>query len=329
MTKELIIINEQSGIPLIGTIMFGIIDRGTNLLQIRPTTECPLNCEFCSTDSGPKSRTRQTDYRIDTNYLIKWLEEVVKEKECEIEANIDSVGEPMMQPDFTNLVKKIKQIKAITKITMQTNGVLLTKQKITELEKAGINRINLSIETLNPEKAKKLSGNQNYDVNKIIETAKEITKTKIELLLAPVWIPKENDSDIEDIIKFAKEIGAKLGIQKYETYKYSRKVKGAKTVNYWKFYKKLEEWEKKYDIKLKLSKEDFQIKKCKRIPEVLEVGDKIMAEIKCKGWMQGQMIGTAKNRAITINNCNKEIGKSSLIKIVENKNNLYIAEMIK
>ena len=41
------------------------------------------------------------------------------------------------------------------------------------------------------------------------------------------------------------------------------------------------------------------------------------------------MIGTAKNRAITINNCNKEIGKSSLIKIVENKNNLYMAEMIR
>ncbi|MBT4440771.1 hypothetical protein HOC98_01565, partial [archaeon] len=47
-------INED--IPLMGCIAFGIIDRGTNLLQVRATSMCNLNCVFCSTDSGPFSQ---------------------------------------------------------------------------------------------------------------------------------------------------------------------------------------------------------------------------------------------------------------------------------
>ena len=41
--------------PLVGHVAFGIIDRGTNLLQIRPTSLCPLSCIFCSVDAGPRS----------------------------------------------------------------------------------------------------------------------------------------------------------------------------------------------------------------------------------------------------------------------------------
>ncbi|HDD34251.1 MAG TPA: radical SAM protein, partial [Thermofilaceae archaeon] len=45
-------------IPLIGHLAFGIVDRGTNLLQIRPTSSCPLSCVFCSVDAGPASKRR-------------------------------------------------------------------------------------------------------------------------------------------------------------------------------------------------------------------------------------------------------------------------------
>jgi len=65
--KPLIYItNDLFGIPLIGSIYFGVIDRGTNLLQIRPITGCPLNCPFCSVDEGPISKTKLRDYIVDT-----------------------------------------------------------------------------------------------------------------------------------------------------------------------------------------------------------------------------------------------------------------------
>jgi uncharacterized protein len=324
--KQLFRITEDSGIPLIGTIMFGIIDRGTNLLQIRATTVCPLNCPFCSVDSGRFSRTRQADYEVELDYLLKWTREAVKFKNIPVEANIDSVGEPMAYPQIVELVHELAKIKGIYRVSMQSNGHLLSKEKIDRLAAAGLYRLNLSMNSMDAEKAKILSGIDSYDINKIVELAEYITKkTKIELLIAPVWMPNVNDKDIEDIIEFAKSIGAKIGIQKYEVYKYSRKMKGAKQDNWWKFYKKLMELEKKHDVKLKLSKEDFEIVNAERIPTKLEVGQKTDAKIVAPGWFSGQMIAVAENRCITINNCISEIGKTVKVKITDNKNNIYMA----
>jgi uncharacterized Fe-S cluster-containing radical SAM superfamily enzyme len=50
--------------PLVGHIAFGVIDRGTNILQVRPTTICPYNCIFCSVDAGPYSRYRQAEFVV-------------------------------------------------------------------------------------------------------------------------------------------------------------------------------------------------------------------------------------------------------------------------
>jgi uncharacterized Fe-S cluster-containing radical SAM superfamily enzyme len=325
--KQLVRITEDSGIPLLGAIMFGIIDRGTNLLQIRPTTVCPLNCPFCSVDSGPLSKTRQTDYEVELDYLLKWVKEAVKFKKTPVEANIDSVGEPMAYPDILELVDELTKIKGIHRVSMQSNGFLLTKEKIDRLSKAGLYRLNLSVNSLDAEKARMLSGIDSYDIKKIVDSAEYIAKnTKIELLIASVWMPNVNDTDIKDIIEFAKKIGARLGIQKYEVYKYSRKVKGAKSDNWWKFYKKLEELGEKHKISLKISKQDFNIIQAERIPTKLEVGQKTDAKVVAPGWLKGQMIAVANNRCITVNNCSQGIGKTVKIKIVENKNNIYIAE---
>ena len=46
-------ITADSDIPLVGSLYFGIIDRGTSLLQVRPSCGCNLNCPFCSVDAGP------------------------------------------------------------------------------------------------------------------------------------------------------------------------------------------------------------------------------------------------------------------------------------
>jgi uncharacterized Fe-S cluster-containing radical SAM superfamily enzyme len=324
--KQLFRITEESGIPLIGTIMFGIIDRGTNLLQIRPTTVCPLNCPFCSVDSGKFSRTRQADYEVELDYLLKWAKEAAEFKKIPAEANIDSVGEPMAYHQIIELVNGLAKIKGIYRVSMQTNGYLLSKEKIDRLAAAGLYRLNLSMNSMDAEKARMLSGIDSYDINKIAELAEYIAKkTKTELLIAPVWMPDVNDKDIEEIIEFAKKIGAKIGIQKYEVYKYSRKMKGAKHDNWWRFYKKLIELEKKHKVKLKLSKEDFDIINAERIPTKLEVGQKTDAKIVAPGWLSGQMIAVAENRCITVNNCSSAVGKTAKIKIIENKNNIYIA----
>ena len=318
-------ITKESGIPLIGVIQFGIIDRRTNLIQIRPTTYCNLKCKFCSTSAG----VHPVEYEVELNYLIEWVKHVIKLKECdEIEANIDSVGEPSTYPNLIELIEGLKKIPEIKLISMQTNGTLLTKEKIIELEKAGLNRINLSIHSLNEGLAKELADVHFYDIKKIIEIAEFIKKTKVELNLTPVYIPKINDEEIPKIIELAKSLDCNVLIQKYETYKYSRKIRKANDLTFYKFYKKIEEWEKKYNLKLKYTNFKFNIKNTKSLEKVFEKNEITKAKIILPGWYKNQMIASVKNRLITILDCKKHLNSKVRIKILNNDNNIYLAKQV-
>jgi uncharacterized Fe-S cluster-containing radical SAM superfamily enzyme len=324
---ELVRVSRDSGIPLIGCIAFGVIDRGTNLIQVRPTSVCNMKCPFCSTNANDAS-VHPTNYEVELSYLVDWVKEVVKFKGSGVEINFDSVGEVLTYKDFVKLVSQCSKIKGVSLMSMQTNGVLLTEKMVDALEKAGINRINLSINSLDVKKAKLLCGVDAYDIKKIVRIAEHISRSRIELLIAPVWMPNVNDSDIEDLINFAKSIGAKLGIQKYEIYKYGRKFKSAKHVNWWKFYRQLDSLEKKYNFKLKLTRNDFRIVRMDRIPQVFSRGDKVNVVVKAHGWIKGQMIGVADNRCININNCLAKVNDKIRVRIVEDKNELYVAEVL-
>jgi uncharacterized protein len=77
------LITEESGIPLIGSLYFGIIDRGTSLLQVRPSCGCNLNCPFCSVDAGPATKTRATSYEVEMEYLLGAVQEIARFKGCD------------------------------------------------------------------------------------------------------------------------------------------------------------------------------------------------------------------------------------------------------
>lgn len=319
----LIIINKQSKIPLIGLIQVGIIDRGTNLLQIRPTTICNLDCIFCSTNHS----LHQNNYIAEKSYLIETLKQIIKEKETDIEANIDSVGESTTYENLIDLITEISEIKQVKFISMQTNGTLLTKQFIKQLEKAGLNRINLSIHTLDENKAKTLANNKNYNLKHIISLIEFIKTTKIELNLTPVWIPEINDEDIINLIKFAKKTDTKISIQKYEETKFSKKLT-TKKMNWKNFYKELKSLEEKFKIKLIATKEDFNIVETKRIKKPIKIGQVINAKILAPGWYTDQSIAEYQNRAITIINQKFIPNKVIKIKIIEDSNNIYLAKKI-
>lgn len=316
---------EDTQIPLIGLIHLGIIDRGTDLLQVRIATNCNLNCTFCATNHSIK----RNHFTVKPDYLITWIKEAIKLKNNQVtEIHLDSVGEVLTNKKIIKIIKKIKALSQIKTISMQTNGTLLTKEKIKELEKAGLNRINLSIHTLNNTLAKKLSSKQTYNLKKILTIAKEINNSKIELLLAPVWLPNINDKDIEDLIKLAKRLNCKIGIQNYLEYPKTKKQKGVKKQSWFKFYNKLKSWEKEYNIKLKYGPLDFNNKRTKKIPLICKRRDKLQVKVISKGWNKNQCIATYKHRAITIHNCSKKPGDRVTIKITETKNSIYLAKPI-
>jgi len=326
--KTLIRIPQDAELPLTGLVQVGIIDRGTNLLQIRATTVCNLNCIFCSTDAGQFSKYRTTEYMVEPSYLVDWTKEVIKFKGS-VHAFMDSVGEVLTHPRFMDIVAGISQLQGVQTTAVETNGVLLTEEKVDELAEIGLSRINLSLHALDDGLNKKMTGFPAYDSRRILELIEYISKTPIELTLTPVWVPGMNDAEIPKLIEFARKIKNKkfpvIGVQKYEAHKLGRKPKNIKPISWWKFYRKLEEWENQLKMKLRISPQNFGIERRKSLPIVFKKGEKARVEIRAPGWMANEMIGVAKERCVTVVNCKANIGKILNVKILENKHNLYIA----
>ena len=204
--KTTIYIHQSSGIPLIGTNYFGLIDRGTNIIEVKPITSCNISCIFCSVDEGPYSR-RKADFVVEKDYLVNEFRKIVEFKgSSNIDAHINAQGEPTLYADMVELVRGIMSIKGVKRSSIDTNGTLLSRQLVDELADAGLTRINLSLNALDPEKAQKLAGYP-YNLSKVMEIAKYIP-TKTDLIIAPVWMPGYNDEELPKLAKFAEEIGA-------------------------------------------------------------------------------------------------------------------------
>lgn len=336
MLRELFEVSDP--LPLLGCIAFGLIDRGTNVIQVRPITTCPLSCIFCSTDAGPRSRHRRTEYIVPLEYLVEWFEKVVAFKgRYGIEAHIDTVGDPITYPKIADLVSSLSQVEGVRVVSMQTHGSTLTEKLLDELSDAGLTRINFSIDALDPDLAKKLSGTRWYDPERIINLMHHVvSNTKIDLLVAPVWIPGLNDSEIPKIIKLAKELGAgkkypALGIQKYLVHKRGRKVKGVKLISWRKFYSQLRRWEEDFGVKLVLSPEDFGTHKRPKLPIPYKRFEVIRVEVVGPGWLKGEALAVTEkhDRSVMLVNAeNLPIGIKLKARIISNRDNIFIAKPI-
>ncbi|MHA1986697.1 MAG: radical SAM protein [Promethearchaeota archaeon] len=266
MTSTVNYIDKKSGIPLYGVDFMGVIDRGTNVIELKPLTLCNLKCRYCFVSAGDYSN----NFIIDPSYLIEKVDELIKTKgRHDIEIHFAPYGEILLYPKLFELIEKLWEIEGIERISMQSNGLLLNHEIIKKLEEVNLTRINISLNSLIEEKAGYLCNCKDYNMDSLLKNINILMDSKINVLIAPVWFPGENDEDIEDIIKFIigmrkkgySERKLQIGIQKYLMYKKGRKLKKIRPKSWGYFYKQLSRLEKKYGIKLKLGPKDFNIHK--------------------------------------------------------------------
>jgi len=332
------IVQVDCSIPIVGCIAFGCIDRGTNLIQVRPTSICPLSCIFCSTNAGPKSRIRQAEYLVELDHLVEGFRELVRLKGAwGIEAHIDTVGDPLTYPKIVELVHELGQTPGVEVVSLQTHGPLLTERLVDRLSAAGLSRINLSIDALEPDLARKLAGTEWFDVERVVNIAQYIVEnTSIDLLIAPIWVPGVNDGEIPRLIEFALRVGAgrrwpPLGIQKYEVHKYGRKVRGVRVMGWGEFYSRLRGMERRYGVKLILRPEDFKIHRRPMLPIPYRRHEKVKVRVVAPGWLRGEKLAvtTRGDRAITLINADPiPVGARLKARILTNKHNIYVAEPV-
>jgi uncharacterized Fe-S cluster-containing radical SAM superfamily enzyme len=328
--RKVIYIHEGLDVPLLGYNAFGLIDRGTNLIQVRGVSGCNLSCIFCSVDEGPYSRTRKIDYVVDVDYLVKWFNDVARMKGKNLEAHLDGQGEPLIYPFRVELVQALRENPNVSVISMQSNGTLLTDRLVEELAEAGLDRVNLSIHPLDPEKAKMLMGRKDYDLEHVLEMAEALVNAGIDVLIAPVIIFGINDDEAEAFIEFARKIGAgkrwpALGFQNYVPYKFGRNPVIAKVKSFKEFYAWLRSLEEKTGMKpLVLKPKHFGMEKREFIPLAFRPGEIIKAEVVLPGRVEGEMIAKARNRLIEVINTRAEVGDRIKVRIVRTRHGIYI-----
>ena len=297
MSEEIKYLDKNSEIPLMGVDFLGVIDRGTNIIELKPLTLCNLRCKYCFVSSGDYT----TNFIINSQYLVEKVKETAEIKgNYDLEIHIAPYGEMLLYKELYDLLGSLSEIKGISIISMQTNGLLLTKKVIEQLKENKLTRINISLNSLKEEYASYLCNCAQYDVEKLIENIYSLLNSNIQVLVAPIWFPGENEKDIEEIIELVLKLRSEgfskqqvqIGIQKYLIYKTGRTLKKIQPKSWDYFYRQLSRLEKKYEIKLKLGPRDFGIHKRTQVPSLnLKRNDLLNVKIVSRGRWLNECIG--------------------------------------
>ncbi|MFA4888135.1 MAG: GTP 3',8-cyclase MoaA [Candidatus Omnitrophota bacterium] len=126
-------------------------------LRFSLTDRCNLNCVYCT----PLERIRFYSRGEVLSY-----EEIVRAVSVFVKAGVRKLrltgGEPLIKKNITGLIKMLRRIEALEEIAMTTNAVYL-KGLASSLEEAGLDRVNISINTLKKEKFKSITGFDYFD----------------------------------------------------------------------------------------------------------------------------------------------------------------------
>ncbi len=318
-------IHQNSGIPLIGNVAFGIVYRNSSIIEIKPVTSCNLDCVYCSISEGLSSKKH--DFVVEKDYLVQELQKLIDFVAEPVEVHIGVQGEPFLYADLENLFADLQAMKNVHTISIDTNGTLLNKEMIDRIAKYDKLQLNLSLDAIDEEKAKLIAGTKSYNVKHVKEVIAHASK-KLKVIVAPVLTQGYNEDEMGKIILFIKSLEVKpiLGIQNFLKYKTGRIP--AEEISWDKFYMMLDAWENKYDIKLKLNKDDFNIRKTKDLPKPFKEGEVVSVVLKCPDRFPDSSIGAAKGRNISIPGCPFKEGKAVKVKIVRDKHNVFVGRLI-
>ena len=165
-------------------------------LRLSITNRCNINCLYCHHDGMMPSNEEMTPDEI---YKILNIAKNIGVKKIRF-----SGGEPLIRKDIVEIIKKTSSLD-FKDISITTNGTFL-KKHAKDLYNAGLNRINVSFDTLNPKTYEKITS-KNY-----LNAAKEGILKAVDVGLNPVKINMVlmkgiNENEVMDMFNFSKKNG--------------------------------------------------------------------------------------------------------------------------
>jgi len=178
-------------------------NREINYLRISVTDRCNLRCRYCMPEEGVPKKSHSD--------IISY-EQIIRVVEAAVGIGISKIritgGEPLVRKDVLHLIRGIRLVEGVKELVLTTNGVLLEKMA-GNLKSAGVHRVNISLDTLDPDKYTELV--RGGDINRVlrgIDTVIEagFKNTKINMVL----IPGFNHDEVEGMRDFCRKKGLTL-----------------------------------------------------------------------------------------------------------------------
>ena len=177
-------------------------------LRLSVTDRCNLRCRYCMPE---------TDYVWLPREDILSFEEMATLTGYFADVGVDKVrltgGEPLLRRDLSRLVRLLLRDRRLTEIALTTNGVLLADQA-QELYDAGLHRVTISLDTLRPERFRRLTARDEFA--RVIEGIESIGKAGFtDLKFDTVAIRGFNDDELVALIEFARHYQAEVRFIEY------------------------------------------------------------------------------------------------------------------
>ncbi|WP_409227215.1 GTP 3',8-cyclase MoaA [Gudongella sp. SC589] len=175
--------------------------RDINYLRISLTDRCNLRCEYCMPEDGIKNKIPHCD--------MLSLEELYEITEAFVSLGINKIrftgGEPLVREGAVDLIKRVNALEGVREVTLTTNGILLDDY-LDELLDAGVKRLNISLDTLDPVKYMEIT--RGGDIARVLKAignakAKGIKPIKINTVL----IGGFNDDEIPKLVGMTRDGG--------------------------------------------------------------------------------------------------------------------------
>ncbi|MEY4311922.1 MAG: hypothetical protein RLZZ571_692 [Actinomycetota bacterium] len=172
-------------------------------LRVSLTDRCNLRCNYCLPEEF--SDWLPNEKLLTSDELIRVIQVAVN---CGITEVRLTGGEPLLRPDIVEIVSQISQLENAPQLSLTTNGIKLSSLA-QQLKNAGLSRINVSLDTLRPERFNELTHRDRFDdVQKGLKAAKDSGLAPIKI--NSVLMPGINDDEAAELLQWAIDEGFHL-----------------------------------------------------------------------------------------------------------------------
>jgi len=178
--------------------------RTIDYLRISVTDRCNFRCIYCMPLEGVEWKPHEDILRYEEITQI-----VLVAAELGIRKVRITGGEPLARKRIESLIKAISSIPEIEETTMTTNGSLITREKAAALKAAGLTRVNISLDTLNPDKFKTIT--RLGSIDDVVQGIKEAVAAGLTPVKVNMVVFEDTTTDeIEQMKSFCAQTGATL-----------------------------------------------------------------------------------------------------------------------